>query len=1048
MSAIASLYAVVGADTRGFQRGMNEVGKSMSGAAVAFGSFKGVAMAALGAVAAAVGGISTTIAIGVRKAASFEQAMADIASVMGESVNAIGPLARLVEELGKSSQLKVTMEEAASAVEALVKNGLTMQEVLDGAAKAVVLLANASGGSFELAADVATGAMQMFGKNAGDLKGVMDTIAGVLVKSKFGLEDFAHALAMGGGAAGAFGVSMEDFSTVMAATASKFASGSDAGTSFKVFLQRLVPQSEEAAEAMRKLGLYTGLTAGEIKDIDRDIGDLRNRMLRLDPSVAGAKEEFAALQVMITKLEKTKVLGQSAFFDANGNMRSMAEISERLKASFEGLTDAQKIEAATTIFGSDAMRTAISLAGISAKEFETLKRSIMGMNAEEMASTRMQTLAGMWETFTGNVSAGLVRIGQEFTPAARSIVQWLMDMQEKYMPAIVDWFGRLGDWLSSGKVLGGLERWIKGVQTLADTLLGWAEGGNFWGEVWDWMVRTVQTAFQNIIDWVGAKLSPWVEQMRAWGAAAVEWLSWQHLSEMAIEWWGALKKWADKTLPLWIATLSLWGRAAGDWITDTAIPWLAEKLPLWWEKLSAFLDAYWPLVEAKLRTWGTALGDWVTVSAIPWMERTLPLWWNTLSAFLDETWPLVAAKLREWGTALGDWVTVSAMPALERTLPLWWAQLVGWFEEHLPPFVELMRSWGNNVGEWVFGPEQWATMKAKAGEWWDKFSGWWDEHLPNARDTVSRWGDGIRDWLMGPDKWEKLKMAAGAWWENLKAWFADRWPQFRDVLVGWGDSIGTWIFGEERWNNFRAQALEWWGRFTQWIDDGAPDLASHLTNWAIEFVAWTFDLKTKILKGLQPALDGVIAWLEKDGRRQIEDALVLWTDAFYNWVEDIDASKLRESIGDFLRELKRVADKMDTIVKEIGAAIAISLFRGMWAGAARLGNYFSAWWNSVMPDWLQLGTLPGPPSSADMEKWLGVGANAGGTDNWRGGWTWVGEQGPELVNLPGGSRVLSHGDSMAAGSTININGDIVLQGTGDNPTDLRRAVRFASLLYA
>lgn len=31
--------------------------------------------------------------------------------------------------------------------------------------------------------------------------------------------------------------------------------------------------------------------------------------------------------------------------------------------------------------------------------------------------------------------------------------------------------------------------------------------------------------------------------------------------------------------------------------------------------------------------------------------------------------------------------------------------------------------------------------------------------------------------------------------------------------------------------------------------------------------------------------------------------------------------------------------------------------------------------------------------------------NAGGTDNWRGGLTWVGENGPELVSLPRGSRI-------------------------------------------
>lgn len=43
------------------------------------------------------------------------------------------------------------------------------------------------------------------------------------------------------------------------------------------------------------------------------------------------------------------------------------------------------------------------------------------------------------------------------------------------------------------------------------------------------------------------------------------------------------------------------------------------------------------------------------------------------------------------------------------------------------------------------------------------------------------------------------------------------------------------------------------------------------------------------------------------------------------------------------------------------------------------------------------------------------GNNATGNDNWRGGLTWVGENGPELVALPSGSRIASAQDSRMAG---------------------------------
>lgn len=47
------------------------------------------------------------------------------------------------------------------------------------------------------------------------------------------------------------------------------------------------------------------------------------------------------------------------------------------------------------------------------------------------------------------------------------------------------------------------------------------------------------------------------------------------------------------------------------------------------------------------------------------------------------------------------------------------------------------------------------------------------------------------------------------------------------------------------------------------------------------------------------------------------------------------------------------------------------------------------------------------------------GYNAAGTQNWRGGLTWVGEAGPELVHLPRGSQVYNAQDSRDMATTVN-----------------------------
>jgi hypothetical protein len=50
-----------------------------------------------------------------------------------------------------------------------------------------------------------------------------------------------------------------------------------------------------------------------------------------------------------------------------------------------------------------------------------------------------------------------------------------------------------------------------------------------------------------------------------------------------------------------------------------------------------------------------------------------------------------------------------------------------------------------------------------------------------------------------------------------------------------------------------------------------------------------------------------------------------------------------------------------------------------------------------------------------------VGSLAQGTDYWRGGWTWVGERRPELVNLPRGARVdPSHGGGASGEGNVTV----------------------------
>lgn len=75
---------------------------------------------------------------------------------------------------------------------------------------------------------------------------------------------------------------------------------------------------------------------------------------------------------------------------------------------------------------------------------------------------------------------------------------------------------------------------------------------------------------------------------------------------------------------------------------------------------------------------------------------------------------------------------------------------------------------------------------------------------------------------------------------------------------------------------------------------------------------------------------------------------------------------------------------------------------------------------SNMQKWMGYST-EGQVYDESIGAWVGnYGRNAGGTDNWKGGLTWVGENGPELAELPTGTKIHSAQESRKiAGGTTN-----------------------------
>lgn len=338
-SIIGQLRVILGIDTAAFDRGLSEAERNMVRAGARYQR-----------IGDKISGIGKTLSMGVtlpllaiggaslKLASDFEASMNRVQAATGATGSQLKALRDQAKAFGADKSVTATAKDTADVMESLAKNGLSATQILNGATGAVLKLAAANAAEFAPAADLTTDIMQQFGKSAADMNGVVDKLTGGMLVSKFGFDDYRLAIGQVGGVAGGLGLSFEDTNTALAATSALFASGSDAGTSFKTFLTSLNPKSKEAGALMKKLGLD--------------------------------------------------------FFDATGRMKPLASVAQLLQDKLAGLSDKAKSEALTTIFGTDAMRTAVGLMNQGATGLARINGEINKASAQEQMDARMKGLSG------------------------------------------------------------------------------------------------------------------------------------------------------------------------------------------------------------------------------------------------------------------------------------------------------------------------------------------------------------------------------------------------------------------------------------------------------------------------------------------------------------------------------------------------------------------------------------------------------------------------------------------------------------------------------
>lgn len=372
MANVGEITAHLVLETDQFNLGMQEAQNSMNTTAQV-AQTTSAAIDAIQKAAIAVGtGITAVFAASVTTAANFEQKMKDIESVSGATGLEMEQLGELAKEMGQKTAFSAS--EAAMGIEELIKAGLTVEQVIGGGLEGALNLAIAGGLELAEAAEIASTALNAFKDDNLTVAQSANILAGAANASATDVGELKYGLSAVSAVAAGMGMTFQDTSTALAVFAQNGLKGSDAGTSLKTMLMNLQPATEAQTDLFFELGLMT--------------------------------ED-----------------GTNKFYDQEGSMKSLAEISGLLHESMKGLTDQQRATTLEIMFGSDAVRAGNILYREGAEGVNKMWDAMSKVTAAEVAATKMQSLNGAFIELKSTLETLGIELGSEFLPVLTQITR-------------------------------------------------------------------------------------------------------------------------------------------------------------------------------------------------------------------------------------------------------------------------------------------------------------------------------------------------------------------------------------------------------------------------------------------------------------------------------------------------------------------------------------------------------------------------------------------------------------------------------------------------
>lgn len=379
----------------------------------------------------AVAGAAIT-AIGVKSLkgfGDFQSALNQAAVIAGGTSKDISGLADVANRMG--AELPLSAKDAANAMVSMARDGASIGTIKKEF-PAIAQAATAAGSDLQATASIVQQSMNLWGNSLKSPQRAAAILTQTANVSNASIEDMQQVLADVGGTATSVGYSMQDVSTAIGLLTNKGIPAAQAAQNLNNAITHMIKPSKSAQNMMNQLGISYYDAQGKMKPVNQVASELSKSMAGLTD-----QQKQNALSVLF---------GQTGYKVMNGLMESVNDTTGNATTSWEGMSKAIN----------DASKD-----GVTATKFLSDQASEMQKNV----GSKIEQVSGNWEALSNTAQAKSSGVSVAFLDMTNAALNWANQSQSPFAQVIQDFIGlapvigpataAIGGFLTqSGKIVG------------------------------------------------------------------------------------------------------------------------------------------------------------------------------------------------------------------------------------------------------------------------------------------------------------------------------------------------------------------------------------------------------------------------------------------------------------------------------------------------------------------------------------------------------------------------------------------------------------------